>query len=110
MRFVREGAKVAICDIQDCEPVINEIKAIGGEVLGLKTDVTSEAGTSEMAQKTFERFGKIDVLVNNAGIGVLWRIKISLSRLISLPQMTGTGCCRLMSKVFSCAVRQWFPL
>lgn len=68
LRFAREGAKLTICDILDCEPVAKEIEAIGGEVLALKTDVTSEKDTAEMAKKTAQRFGRIDILVNNAAI------------------------------------------
>ena len=68
LRFAREGAKLTICDILDCEPVAKEIEAIGGEVLALKTDVTSEKDTAEMAKKTVDRFGRIDILVNNAGV------------------------------------------
>ena len=66
LRFPQEGAKLAICDVLECEPVAKEIKAIGGEVLALRTDITSEDNTTEMARKTYERFGRIDILVNNA--------------------------------------------
>jgi len=68
VRFAREGAKLVICDILDCEPVAREIKAIGGEVLALKTDVTSKEHTAEMAKKAVDRFDRIDILVNNAGV------------------------------------------
>jgi NAD(P)-dependent dehydrogenase (short-subunit alcohol dehydrogenase family) len=68
LRFAKEGAKLTVCDILDCNPVAEEIKAAGGEVLALKTDVTSEKETAEMARKTVERFGRVDILVNNAGI------------------------------------------
>jgi len=68
LRLAREGAKVTVCDVLDCAPVAKEIEAIGGEVLALKTDVTSEKDTAEMAQKTVDRFGRIDILVNNAAI------------------------------------------
>jgi len=68
LRLAREGAKVTICDVLDCGPVAKEIEAIGGEVLALKTDVTSEKDTAAMAQKTVDRFGRIDILVNNAAV------------------------------------------
>jgi NAD(P)-dependent dehydrogenase (short-subunit alcohol dehydrogenase family) len=68
LRFAREGAKVTVCDILDCGPTAKEVRAAGGEVLALKTDVTSEADTVEMAKKTAERFGKIDILINNAAL------------------------------------------
>jgi NAD(P)-dependent dehydrogenase (short-subunit alcohol dehydrogenase family) len=68
LRFAKEGAKLTICDILDCKPIAAEIKAAGGEVLALKTDVTSEKETAEMARKTVERFGRVDILVNNAAV------------------------------------------
>ncbi len=68
LRFAKEGAKLTICDILDCKPVAEEIKAAGGEVLALKIDVTNEKETAAMAKKTFERFGRIDILVNNAAV------------------------------------------
>jgi NAD(P)-dependent dehydrogenase (short-subunit alcohol dehydrogenase family) len=66
--FAQEGAKLTVCDVLDCTPVAEEIKAGGGEVLVLKVDVSSEQDTAEMARKTAERFGRIDILVNNAAI------------------------------------------
>jgi 3-oxoacyl-[acyl-carrier protein] reductase len=66
LRFAREGAKVTVCDVHDCQPVAKEIEVIGGKALALKTDVTSETDTVEMVKKTVDRFGRIDILVNNA--------------------------------------------
>lgn len=68
LRFSQEGAKVVVCDVLDCGGTAKEIESRGGEVLSLKTDVTSEQSTVEMAKKTAKRFGRIDVLVNNAAI------------------------------------------
>ncbi len=68
LRFAKEGARLTICDVLDCAPLAEEIKAIGGEVLALKIDVASEKDTAEMAKKTVERFGRIDILVNNAAV------------------------------------------
>ncbi len=67
LRLAREGARVTLADILDCSPVVDEIKALGGEALALKTDITDENAVADMAQKTAERFGRIDILVNNAG-------------------------------------------
>lgn len=68
LAFSREGAKVVVCDVLDCGETTKEIESKGGEVLSLETDVSSEESTIEMAKKTSERFGRIDVLVNNAAI------------------------------------------
>ena len=67
-RFAKEGARLTVCDVLDCAPVAEEIEALGGEVLALKVDVTSEEDTAAMAQKTVDRFGRIDILVNNAAV------------------------------------------
>jgi 3-oxoacyl-[acyl-carrier protein] reductase len=70
LRFAEEGAKVVVADIvlESAQKVADEVKAKGGEALAIQTDVSSPSSTSEMAQKTLEQFGKIDVLVNNAAI------------------------------------------
>ncbi|MFC1967945.1 SDR family NAD(P)-dependent oxidoreductase [Chloroflexota bacterium] len=70
LRFVEEGAKVVIPEIilENAQKVAQEIEAKGGEALAIQTDVSDEAGTQEMAKKTVERFGKIDILVNNAAL------------------------------------------
>jgi len=67
-RFAKEGAKVTVCDIVDCTETEKAIQSMGGEVLSVKTDITSEKDTIEMAKKTVDRFGRIDILVNNAAI------------------------------------------
>lgn len=64
----QEGAKVVAVDILDAAPVRKEIEEKGGEALALYTDVSNEKSTEEMAKNTLERFGRIDVLVNNAAI------------------------------------------
>jgi NAD(P)-dependent dehydrogenase (short-subunit alcohol dehydrogenase family) len=68
LRFAQAGAKLTVCDVLDCAPVAEEIEALGGEALALKVDVASERDTAKMARKTAERFGRIDILVNNAAV------------------------------------------
>lgn len=67
-RFAREGAKIALADIDSAEAVVAEIKAAGGSAIEVRTDVSDEASTRAMAEKTVAAFGKIDILVNNAAI------------------------------------------
>lgn len=69
--FVREGAKVVIGDILDEEgkQVESEINQSGGECLYVHLDVTSEEDWLQAVESTVARFGKLDVLVNNAGVG-----------------------------------------
>lgn len=68
MRFVEEGAKIVVADIiaENAQKVAAEIKAKGGDALPIETDVSNESSTVEMAKKTMEHFGKIDILLNNA--------------------------------------------
>jgi NAD(P)-dependent dehydrogenase (short-subunit alcohol dehydrogenase family) len=68
IRLFEEGAKVVIADILDAKKVKQAIEERGGEVLALYTNVSDEESTKEMAQKTIERFGRIDILINNAAI------------------------------------------
>ena len=65
-----EGAKVCICDVDDqkLEQVTKEIEAAGREALGVKVDVTDLSQVQEMVQKVLDKFSKIDILINNAGI------------------------------------------
>ena len=69
----REGAKVVVTDInlEGAESCAGEIREAGGEAMAIHQDVTSEAGWQEVIAKTVEAYGRLDVLVNNAGIAVL---------------------------------------
>ncbi|MBI4333792.1 MAG: glucose 1-dehydrogenase [Chloroflexi bacterium] len=68
--FAAEGAKVVIADIifENAEAAAKEIENKGGVAFPVHADVSSEASTAEMARKTMEKFGKIDVLLNNAAV------------------------------------------
>jgi len=68
LRLAEEGAKVVVVDVLETGPVQKEIEAKGGEALALQTDVTDEKGTEEIAQKTVDCFGSIDILINNAAM------------------------------------------
>lgn len=70
LRFADEGAKVALADIREenVHEVAREVEAKGGDALGLHVDVSKTSSTLEMAEKTLERFGKVDVLLNNAAL------------------------------------------
>jgi 3-oxoacyl-[acyl-carrier protein] reductase len=69
LEMAKEGAKVVVADIMEKEAkaVADEIKAAGGQAIAVKTDVTSEESTVSMAETAVKKFGRIDVLVNNAG-------------------------------------------
>jgi NAD(P)-dependent dehydrogenase (short-subunit alcohol dehydrogenase family) len=68
--FASEGAKVVICDVLEEEgrQVEAEIAEAGGEAMFVKVDVTREEDWADAVEQTVARFGKLNVLVNNAGI------------------------------------------
>jgi 3-oxoacyl-[acyl-carrier protein] reductase len=65
-----EGAKVVLAERNEAKAhaVADEIITAGGEALAVATDVSSEASTQAMAAATLERWGRIDILINNAAI------------------------------------------
>ena len=70
IRFADEGAAVAITgrNAERGEQIVQEIVAKGGEALFIQSDVRKAEDCRQAVDKTLERFGKIDVLFNNAGV------------------------------------------
>lgn len=68
--FAREGAKVVLSDILDGEgrKIAEEIRASGGEATYLHLDATQEEGWHSAIAATVSAYGKLDILINNAGI------------------------------------------
>jgi 3-oxoacyl-[acyl-carrier protein] reductase len=68
--LAKAGARVVVSDIseEDCQEVAKEIEKNGGEALAVKCDVTQKEEVNNLVKKTIERFGKVDILINNAGI------------------------------------------
>jgi len=69
-KFAREGAKVAVCDIieEAARDVAREITDAGGEALAFRIDVTDKESIARMVEGVMAKWGRIDTLVNNAGI------------------------------------------
>lgn len=63
--FQREGANIVIADIKGAEEAASQM---GGNVSGVTTDVSDKASTLSMAAHAVERFGGVDILINNAAI------------------------------------------
>lgn len=67
LAFANEGAKVAVCD-KNIKGATETAQEIGNDAIAIEVDVANEASTKAMAQQVVDKFGKIDVLVNNAAI------------------------------------------
>ncbi len=72
LMLAREGAKVVVSDVKDKEgaKVADEIVDSGGEAMFLHHDVASEAEWDRVVRATVERFGGLQILVNNAGVAL----------------------------------------
>ena len=70
LRYAKEGAAVAIVDLREdgAKKVEAEIAEMGGQALAISADVSSEKSTVDMAKQVADRFGGIDILMNNAAI------------------------------------------
>ena len=68
LRLAEEGARVAVSDILDGTRVKGEIEESGGEAIALHADVADEKSVENMVHQTIKRFGRIDILINNAAI------------------------------------------
>jgi len=71
VRFAAEGAAVLLADVQadEGEAAAAEIRSGGGRAAFVRTDVTDDVQVADMIDAAVERFGRLDVLFNNAGIG-----------------------------------------
>jgi NAD(P)-dependent dehydrogenase (short-subunit alcohol dehydrogenase family) len=63
-----EGAAVVVADVLDANPVVTAINDNGGKALAVHCDVTNPASVKAMVAATLERFGRLDILVNNAAL------------------------------------------
>ena len=70
VKFAREGARVAVCDLNPewLEETIAQCKQAGAEVIGCAVDVRDNKSIDAMVAATVAKWGRIDCLVNNAGI------------------------------------------
>jgi 3(or 17)beta-hydroxysteroid dehydrogenase len=68
--FAKEGAKVVVADINETkgQEVVDEIKQAGGDAIFFLLDVTNEKKWQSLMKMTTDKYGKLNVVVNNAGI------------------------------------------
>ena len=100
--FAKEGARVAICDVN---PEAGEaaVKALGPEASFEKVDVADSASVSNWVDGVFEKYGQIDVLVNNAGItrdSLIMRMKeADWDAVISVNLKSAFNCIKAVSRI-----------
>ena len=68
VRLASGGAAVVAADIADCSATVSAVEGAGGRALAVTVDVTDAASTLAMADAALDRFGRIDILVNNAAL------------------------------------------
>ena len=68
--MARDGARVVVGDLQGekAKSVARELQTLGGEAIAVEVNVASEASVKNLAEQTFNRFGRVDILVNDAGV------------------------------------------
>lgn len=73
-RATREGMKVVLADVEKgaLSEAEKSLRAEGGEVLAIKTDVSKVDDVKALAEKTVDAFGGVHLLCNNAGVGAGW--------------------------------------
>lgn len=95
-RLAAEGCKVVVSDIgaargaempetaigssKEMQQIVDEIRAAGGEAIGLVCDVLEEAQVAELVAKTVAHYGRLDIMVNNAGIGYLMKPIVEMTQ------------------------------
>ncbi len=70
MAFAREGAQLVVAsrNIDESSEVVTEVRALGGKVIPVKADVAVKADVENMVAVAMQEFGKVDILINNAGL------------------------------------------
>jgi len=72
LRFTEEGASVVLADIRSerIKDLAQKIRKKGGKVLSQRVDVRNRNEVEEVVQKTLKEFGRVDILINNAGLNI----------------------------------------
>lgn len=105
--FRREGAKLVVGDVQAdaLERAVAELKAAGGEAVGCVVDVREYAQCESLMARAVEAFGRVDVLVNSAGVGGIPRLFIETppddgdwEAMLAINLRGTMNCCRAVSE------------
>ncbi|MGH9801648.1 MAG: SDR family NAD(P)-dependent oxidoreductase, partial [Blastocatellia bacterium] len=75
--FAKTGSKVVVAGRRKerLQELVSEIEAAGGHALAVPTDVADQAQVEKLMAAAVEKFGRVDVLVNNAGVAIASRFE-----------------------------------
>ncbi len=79
LAYAREGARVVIADVEGGETTVEKIRSAGGEALYIKTDISKADQVEALIHAITERFGRLDLALNNAGIRGKWARSAEIS-------------------------------
>jgi len=68
LALAREGANILACDVLAVDETVAEIRKKKQKAIGLKCDVTKPEDVTQVVDRTMKEFGKVDIMVNNAGV------------------------------------------
>ena len=109
LKFAREGATVAVCDMNAdaVSSVVEACREAGATCVGFTVNVTNRESVVDMVGKVLRQFGRIDVLVNNAGITRDARLqKMTLSQFDDVIDVNLRGVFHVAQAVADCMVEQ----
>ena len=67
-RLAHDGARIVVADLSDARETIALVQRAGTEALGVRCDVSSSEDVAELGRQARDRFGRVDILIHNAGI------------------------------------------
>ncbi len=103
--FASQGANIALCDVnqEQLDHAAKEIRDSGRECLAIKADVTDSKSVQEVVDKILDKFKKLDILINNAGITrdnlILRMSEEDWDKVIAVNLKGCFNCTRIVSKV-----------
>ncbi len=82
LALAQEGCDIisADIDLKGARQTAAEVEALGRKALAVKVDVRNRAEVDDMVKKGLEKFGRIDILINNAGVSSKWKLFVEMTR------------------------------